>query len=164
MIAGISIYDLKIDQTPIIEEIYKIKNVHKGVNRSNRGGWQSRESRTNITDPYEFMISPIKEVLEKSKTEHDKKDISPSIDFWFNINGPGHFNVPHVHLGTYWTAVYYLQVPKNSGDIIFHISETDRFNITPKENQLIIIPPDLRHEVSVNQSDRDRISIAFNFY
>jgi hypothetical protein len=156
-------YSIDINPVLIIEEIYKIKNNYSGVKRSNQGGWQSGIHRARIIKPYEFMIPLIEEVSKKSKIVYADESISPFVDFWFNINGPGNFNNPHIHTSTGWAAVYYLQVPPSSGDIIFHTSETERYNFTPKENQLIVFPSNLRHEVAVNLSNQDRISVAFNF-
>ena len=71
----------------------------------------------------------------------------------FMKNGASHSSHEHVEP----TAVYYLQVPKNSGNLILHnIKET----IVPKENDFLIVPALAKHSITENKSDRIRIVLA----
>ena len=79
--------------------------------------------------------------------------------------------------------MYYVNCPKNSGVIVFEnpynfkaFNELDSYNeeftqrnlqygtmyIEPVDGLLIIFPAHLRHSVPENNSDEERISIAFN--
>lgn len=102
-------------------------------------------------------------------------------DFWFNISEPGDYQEFHQHPNNHISAVYYVQSSENSGDIIFKNPEsigdmyqipneidtkfsykTARYN--PVESRLLIFKSNLLHMVEKNKSNRDRISIAMNFY
>ena len=48
-----------------------------------------------------------------------------------NINYFGSFNRPHAHEGTTLSGVYYIDVHKNSGNIIFHVF-LSKFSLTKK--------------------------------
>ena len=41
---------------------------------------------------------------------------------WFNVGNNRSYNMPHYHPGTYWSAVYYAQVPEDN-HILFHRPE-----------------------------------------
>lgn len=98
---------------------------------------------------------------------------------WVNINYPNTWNCKHNHIfrGSFLSGVFYIKVPPESGNIIFHdprsnvlLSMEDMryydilpyFEYTPKENELLLFPSWLEHEVSMNNSNEERISIAFN--
>ena len=38
---------------------------------------------------------------------------------WVNINGNKDFNMPHVHLNSHFSGVFYSKLPKNSGKLVF---------------------------------------------
>jgi len=100
---------------------------------------------------------------------------------WININKPGATNMEHRHPKTMLSGVFYLKVPQNSGRIVFTnpISNFDMIwtddyidNYTPYNsechyhmpinNELILFPSWLSHKVEKNNSDSDRVSLAFN--
>ncbi len=57
------------------------------------------------------------------------------------------------------SGVYYIDVPDdNMGDIVF-----DDRRIAPKTNTLLLFSNNVYHTVEPNQSDKNRISIAFNY-
>lgn len=85
------------------------------------------------------------------------------IAFWVNEMRPGDITTLHTHNDDdeLVSGVYYLDVPPDSGDIVFH-SGNERTSFTPKAGDLFLFPPDLPHEVERNNSGRARISLAFN--
>ena len=110
-------------------------------------------------------------------------------NFWININSNGGSNNIHIHPGSVYSGVYYIKIPKDkrkAGGFIFHREFSEIFHhseaymgkfkegyketpadfkrseITPKEKTLIIFPSWFPHSVGINQTDEDRISIAFN--
>ena len=102
-------------------------------------------------------------------------------DFWFNIANTGDYQEFHQHPNNHLSAVYYVQTDKQSGDIVFKNPESigDMFQIPndvttrlshksarykPNESRLLIFKSNLLHMVEKNKSDKDRISIAMNFY
>ena len=82
---------------------------------------------------------------------------------WFNEMGPGHITLPHRHddYDEQLSAVYYVNIPDNSGELIL----TDRHfktTITPKQGMFVFFPPDMMHEVSKNNSQQVRLSLGIN--
>ena len=84
--------------------------------------------------------------------------------FWFNLMQPGDQTTLHTHDDAWevYSAVYYLHVPENSGDLVLHL-HGKKESITPKEGQFVFFSPDLAHEVTKNNSKDYRLSVAFNF-
>jgi hypothetical protein len=83
---------------------------------------------------------------------------------WFNHMPPGSVTLPHSHNDDdeLLSAVYYVEVPKNSGNLIIHANGDD-VRITPRAGIFVFFKPDVVHEVSINNSQLDRLSIGINF-
>ena len=99
---------------------------------------------------------------------------------WAVVNGPGSSNRLHNHPFNYLSGVFYLQVPKDSGSLIFHdprpqsevlsppkkqgenLHTAHRVTWEPKQNDLLVFPSWLQHEVEINNSQEERIVISFN--
>jgi uncharacterized protein (TIGR02466 family) len=93
-----------------------------------------------------------------------------------NVIIPGGCDTPHNHPMSALTAVYYVEVPKNSGDILLHdprggidyswwsYNERRRpfLRITPKAGTMLIFPGYLVHSVEANLSRAPRISIVID--
>jgi len=86
-----------------------------------------------------------------------------AIGFWFNAMGPGHRTAPHHHdeNDELLSAVYYIRVPENSGDLILHTAGKS-ISIHPQEGKLVLFAPALLHEVTTNLSAELRLSVAVN--
>jgi uncharacterized protein (TIGR02466 family) len=160
---------------------YDTRKRSEGRKNSNIGGWQSLDS----TDENIFFTS----VTEDLKFLTDSLQISHLnfflINFWININQKNNFNLQHSHPSSFLSGVLYVKVPKNSGKIVFldplrqvrvcyeeywHITDSvsrnklfyKKYEIIPEDGMLILFPSWLEHYVEPNNSDEDRISIAFN--
>ncbi len=83
--------------------------------------------------------------------------------FWFNAMGPGQRTALHHHdeNDELLSAVYYICVPENSGDLILHDSGK-QFRIHPQEGKLVLFAPAMLHEVTPNLSAELRLSVAMN--
>ena len=81
---------------------------------------------------------------------------------WFNYMPPQAVTTRHNHDDGFelLSAVYYVRVPENSGELILHGDSAQR--IRPEEGRLVFFSPALDHEVTRNNSDQGRLSIAFN--
>ena len=164
MTSTIQHHQLSLDVNPIKE--YTL-NLSEGRKVSNVGGFQS----TKFTEPPEVC----KELFAEVEQHLPRKMILSSL--WFNVNGNGHYNIKHNHAdkkmymvkyGGEWipvshshglSGVYYVDVPDTDmGDIVF-----DDRRIAPKTNTLLLFSNDVFHAVEPNQSDENRISIAFNY-
>ena len=102
-------------------------------------------------------------------------------NYWINVNPKGGSNNLHTHPNSHWSGVLYVQQPTEvegySGMIEFiNPNQEGRdlanlipqrgfdpiMRIRPKSGQLVIFPSYLLHSVYPNNSDTDRITIAFN--
>ncbi|MEE9492097.1 MAG: putative 2OG-Fe(II) oxygenase [Gammaproteobacteria bacterium] len=87
-----------------------------------------------------------------------------SVGFWFNLMGPGDTTTRHRHDDDdeLLSAVYYVSVPENSGDLVIFDNGKSSV-VTPKEGRFVFFRPDVEHEVGMNNSQYKRLSIGMNF-
>jgi uncharacterized protein (TIGR02466 family) len=162
-----------------------------GIERSNfksLGGWHSQN---NLHQREEFSVIRDR-ILEQGAQISRDLQYDPGchlgIDsMWSIINGAGSHNKAHIHPGSIWSGVYYVQAPEGGGDIEFtdprteHLMKQAKFKpgqtrpmeawtkvrFTPKPGKMIIFPSWLYHSVDPNLStaeglDAERIIISFN--
>jgi uncharacterized protein (TIGR02466 family) len=96
------------------------------------------------------------------------------IGYWFNYMPPNASTTLHTHDDDdeLLSAVYYLLVPEDSGNLIIYddtdtsnseMAQKKRIEISPKAGEFIFFKPDVRHEVSKNNSKEYRLSVGINF-
>lgn len=87
-----------------------------------------------------------------------------ALGFWLNAMSEGDITTAHTHDDDdeLLSCVYYIKVPKNSGELII-TEDKKKTVITPKEGHFVFFLPSTLHEVSENRSKASRLSIAFNF-
>ncbi len=169
-----------VDNDAIKEYCYHLKDNTEGVTISNRGGWHSKE-----------IIQPLPDALTELFTNFEGfvNDYCAQItglnnlmlgNFWVNINQKYDYNRTHDHQNSILSAVYY--VDAEGEDIGNFVAERDdsaefflgsyknvsgftgtSFAITPLTGFAFVMPSWMLHSVEQNLTDRDRISIAFNF-
>lgn len=89
--------------------------------------------------------------------------------YWFNYMPPGATTTLHTHDDDdeLLSGVYYVKVPEDSGKLIIYDdadkNHPNRIEIPPKVGEFIFFKPDVRHEVSRNNSNEHRLSIGINF-
>ena len=163
----------------IKKEILYIKSKDQGKIVSNYGGWQSQDLE-KINKNFKSLFDNIDKCVEEvEKNLHLNKKLYLS-SYWCNINYFGSFNKPHTHFGSIISGVYYVQIPKNSGNLIFehnplstgttyqNIKKYNQYNSSkwtcvPKENLCVLFPSYLSHYVESNLNKKERISISFNY-
>ena len=82
---------------------------------------------------------------------------------WFNVMNPGDKTTRHQHDDDdeLLSAVYYIKVPENSGNL--KLGKIPVFTeVTPREGMFVFFPPELPHEVTENLSDESRVSLGIN--
>lgn len=176
-------------------------DVTGGRRVSNIGGYQSKD---NI-----HLDSRFKELCDiiaiQFKQFHAELDLVDQVEFeildmWVNVNFPGCHNRFHRHVNppsldritssSILSGTFYVNVPKDSGELVFHSGREDYaqmtheasivripeiffknsknpnirpvYRIKPNEGDLLLWFSDLIHGVEVNKSDENRISISFN--
>jgi len=170
---------LNLDTKKIIDYCLLMKDTTKGVNISNKGGWQS-PPLTGEHVVLNDMFSEILKHAEKYREIISYKQKLNFINLWININGYKDYNVEHIHCNSVVSGVYYLS-PHNT-DIVFvhpaaqlmqfdwnrdvvdnyNKNNSQNWSITPSPNQLLLFPSWLGHRVEPNLSGKSRISISFN--
>ena len=165
------IHEAKFDLDKLYEEIKDHQS--KTPNRifSNRGGYQGGGFKSK------YFEEQIKYYIPQRP---DLRLTNYNFDAWVNINPPGSKNEMHEHISraAFISGVLYIKVPKNSGNIVFHdprhflITQSEPLlyynrgnsssSYSPKENELLLFPYWLVHNVEENLSNEDRISISFN--
>jgi len=161
----------------IVDKIYDLQKISSGRKLSNVGGWQS----DSIDESLDFM-SDVEQVVTDIATHihnisgvHGRAEIN---NYWFNINKKHDHNTSHTHPFSSLSACLYLKAPENCGAINFERPQLSgindyaddpneytwsRYTFTPVDGTILFFPSTIRHYVAPNQSDHDRISVAFNF-
>lgn len=88
--------------------------------------------------------------------------------YWFNYMPPGATTTLHTHDDDdeLLSAVYYVYAIENSGNLIIYDDSkkpAEKIEIVPKAGNFVFFNPDVRHEVSRNNSTEHRLSIGINF-
>ena len=173
----------EFDEEGLIKFCYEQKEKDsEGQVKSNRGGWHS--SFFDIRD--ENIISThLKRGLGKSIFTCLNPNFGVEVTYWIMINPPNTYNTSHTHPEAHLSGVMWIKIPKNSGDISFNnpfeftgyieaksyieevrnqtgVHPTYKFN--PESGKMITFPSSLRHDVKVNESDEDRISVSYNIH
>lgn len=170
----------------IIDEIYQYQSSVESVHYSNYGGWQSPHyfydlvSSSDQISLFEKFKSYILKYIKYANPYQYDLQISNA---WININRKGNFNQTHCHPSSVLSGVFWVKTPQNGGNITFInpnmfseglLAESihsdmakehnfyNTFEFLPHPGNLILFPSHIFHNVTPNESDEDRISIAFN--
>jgi uncharacterized protein (TIGR02466 family) len=99
---------------------------------------------------------------------------------WVNVLPEGGSHTSHLHTNAVVSGTYYVTVPEGSGPLVFEdprhalmMAAPPRKTNAPREHQTYVsVPPEagtlllweswLRHEVPLNRSAGERISVSFN--
>ena len=138
----------------LLTNIYELKSKSTPALRSNILGWQSIQYSNTIEIPW--IASFLNHCCLTANI------INPPTAVWFNINPKHAHHRWHKHGAASTIGIFYIQTPSNSGNIEFKHDNTIK-SITPYEGLLLIAPADIEHQVLANNSNEDRISMAFNF-
>ncbi len=169
----------------LIEEAHAIRAASNGITRSNRQGWHSEPDLMKRSEP---GLSALARYIKKAMFNATQA-IAPQFDIaghrlvadgWININPQHGYNVPHRHLGYQWSGCYYVTVPpvegSPSGSIEFLSPLTvpaefrgfgagcynEKMVMRPNAGDLLLFPSYLTHWVVPNESEQERITVAFN--
>lgn len=141
---------------------------------------------------HEELLS-IKTQIDKSIHKYKKEvlEVADDIDIyitnsWLMKHNKGDYAHEHSHANSIISGVFYIEVPKMSGNIVFHRASNNisnvmspvvalkyknynRFNseehsIKTQNNLLVLFPSNLRHSVPVSLAETPRYCIAFNTF
>jgi len=166
------LWEFKLDEVDTINEnLLKITSDYKpGV-----------DYFKSINPDILILKNKIKDAVQTGLDELGWGGSISSINGMQNPIQPGGNDTPHHHPNYQIVGVYYVSVPKNSGDILFHDprgsviwfdpeTTSDSFfkgvrpfhRVTPAAGMLLLFPGYLIHSVESNLSDELRLSIAIN--
>jgi uncharacterized protein (TIGR02466 family) len=171
-----------IDNQSIKDYCLEVKKQKPGVNISNRGGWHSKELLFPIPQDLEILFNDLNVFVNDVCARYTGINDLQIGNFWININGHHDYNLIHDHQNSIMSGVYYVSVPEDSmGDLVLHRGDNMEFFMTSKvqkeqtmanalsvtkpakESTFYLFPSWVKHHVERNESDKERISIAFNF-
>lgn len=173
---------LGIDNRTIREYCLNVREQKPGVNISNKGGWHSNEVLLPIPEDLEQLFNDLTIFVNDVGARYTGTKSLVLGNWWININSKYDYNAPHDHQNSILSGTYYVSVPdKNMGDLVLHRGDSAEFFLTSKiqreptmanalsvpcpveESMFYLFPSWVKHSVERNNSDLDRISIAFNF-
>jgi len=125
----------------------------------------------------DITIDTVKTVAENYGVYTDDVQCT---DSWLNVSDKNSFQEYHLHSNNHFSAVYYINVPENSGNIVFRSAETQTdmfplpatketlangksFIVEPRAGDLLIFRSNVLHMVTINESDDPRVTMAMNF-
>ena len=162
----------------MLEDIIQSSKINLEKRRAN---WQSEKNPKLYENPKykalgEAALDLSKKYLNDLKYQFEDLVLT---DMWSNILKLQETHAPHTHSNNFVSGVYYLQTTSNSPAIHFldprgqtnviqphqkefTIYNSTRYQMPAMVNRMILFPSWLQHYVPVNDSGKDRISIAFN--
>ena len=173
---------LKVNNDSIKKYITDYKKKNASVLKSNIGGWQS-DNLEGKHLPLNDLFIDIEKHGNIFANKIGLKDNLTINNIWININYYKDYNINHRHSHCVLSGVFYVETPKDCGNIQFQSGDDDVRNYdwnenTIKErniytvpqywmpalkNMLYIFPSWLSHNVLPNLNPKEeRVSISFN--
>jgi len=112
-------------------------------------------------------IPEINVVLDVLKKQTEKLLTVPAdklkAGFWFNVMEPGQRTAMHHHdeNDELLSAVYYIRVPENSGDLML-CDVNEQLRVHPQAGKLVMFLPQMPHEVTAHRGSGLRLSVGMN--
>ena len=173
---------IDIDNNSIKDYCLEVKNKKPGVVISNKGGWHSNDLLLPLPKDLENLFNDLTIFVNDVCTRYTGLNDLELGNFWININGKYDYNLAHDHQKSIISGVYYVSVPENNmGDLVLERGDNMEYFLgadlkaeptmanaqscikPPQESVFYLFPSWVKHRVERNESDKERISIAFNF-
>ncbi len=167
----------------MLERIRELESAGQGVQRTNFGGWQSDDDLYKHRE-FNWLTQRIMALANQVAPQFSAKASFDDGILWANVNRRGDFNAMHTHPDAILSGCIYLKVDSaDQGAIQFldaregsptsHWRCYTRLNdstplteqavtVTPREGDILFFPGWLRHWVTPNLTDQERVSVAFN--
>jgi hypothetical protein len=169
------------------EVILEVERRDQGMERSNAGGWHSKDDLFRWEDPaiaelLQRVMAGTQEITHQVCGETVKgRDAELAVSGWANVSRDRNYNILHNHLRYTWSGVYYVALgesdpaARDSGAIEFLDPRLGIdhdllpgggggpfLRLTPEPGLMLMFPSWLQHWVRPFQGRGERISIAFN--
>jgi uncharacterized protein (TIGR02466 family) len=164
--------------------ILQRRDSEPSLRHTNVGGWHSSYDLMEWGGEPMQRLRDIVVAIADDNVMDLRGEVSPPdwiVRAWANVSERGHFNTPHAHGASYWSAVYYVRVDEGEGGTLvlhdprtpasemhapllrFRQSGGERFIHTkPEAGLLVVMPSWLVHSVTPWQGEGLRISVAIN--
>ncbi len=162
-----------------------LRDATEGIQRSNRNGWHSEgnifeEDAPAVSELRGWVEVALEATMDKLSAKGDGPKPRFSLEGWMNINPQGAFNAPHTHPDCQWAGVYYVAQPepkgRNGGMLEFLDPRPELHDykglrvkafqasrtLRGQPGELYLFPAYLLHWVYPNETEEERVSIAFN--
>lgn len=172
--------DMSFINTDLLKEYaYNLKSNSPGINVSNINGWHSNfldvDSHKELKNVFVELDEKINEICLFSG--YPKLELDNS---WFIINGTNSFNAIHNHFGSLLSGVFYIDAQEDQGNIIFERNDDAEYFLPaptkqntflnslsaeypPRTGALYIFGSWMKHWVNINNTEKDRICLSFNY-
>jgi len=168
-----------IDNESIKDYCLQTREKLPGTTISNRGGWHSNELLSPAPEDLDKLINDITVFSNDVCFRYLGIELKFG-NFWININGKHDYNLLHDHQKSILSGVYYVDVPEqNMGDLVLVRPDNADYFLNGKVEEvtmanspvcvkkavtstLYLFPSWIKHYVERNESEKERISIAFN--
>lgn len=170
------------DLKKLVKRAYAIKATYPAGNDWRCDTYTSYGKYDLLKDgDFKSLLSGVNPILKEFATYYGVKlNKITCHNAWINIAEPGMYQEYHIHPNNHFSAVVYLQTAPECGNIVFknqsgfldmfelNITENRPSNFqtcsyTPEDLKVLMFRSNLMHMVEKNKSDKDRISVAFNF-
>ena len=168
------LFDNVIDDNSLLQIRKDITSSYNQVTKN----WQSKANlhRNVLYDKLTHkIVENTKNVFDNLHFEYQGFNIT---DMWSNVLKPGETHRPHTHSNNILSGVFYVDAEQTSG-IIFtdprpqagviqpdvtqqFVDNASLIKYDSMTNRMILFPSWLQHYVPINETDKNRISIAFN--
>jgi len=169
-----------VDNDSIVQYAQGLRQKYPGVSISNSGGWHSKELDLPLPQALDNLINDLTLFINDYCAQITNIRDLVLGNWWININGKHDYNAEHDHQNSVLSAVYYVQVQDdNTGNLVIHRDDSSRYYLgnhrglshfsqqsyvtSPTTGKAVLFPAWTKHSVERNNSDTERISIAFNF-
>ena len=110
----------EIDNKKISKIILEKEKIEPSREMTNQGGWQSNDDLHKDKRFSEILESISKYIQQICQQNNYKEGVKLMMsNMWVNVNRYKDYNIAHIHEGSDWSFVYYVKVPKDSGNILF---------------------------------------------
>jgi uncharacterized protein (TIGR02466 family) len=154
-----------------------------GVQKTNFGGWQSPDDLYRYPE-FQWLIGRVMALGNEIAPAFSAKQRFDDGILWANVNRRGDFNAVHTHPDAVLSGVVYLKAERREQGVIqfFDAREgsptaqwrcymdlkdgtplTDFVHeVEPREGCILFFPGWLKHWVTPNTTDSERVSVSFN--
>ena len=149
----------------------------KSQTQTNVYAWRSDWHLHDFFPVFKELCREVTPFLHDIIKEEKIKDTSviETVNCWINKYKKGDFAQPHLHDVDLWSVIYFMNSPQDSQavfrvhnplGITYNSGLLENFrtlDINTEEGSVLIMSGAMRHEVTPNKSEEERITVAMNF-